>query len=116
MRALRDLKRDLPGAANNRRKYLSSMFGWAMEYMPRLMKVNPARDVRRLKYESEGFHTWSADELARFEARHPVGTKAYLAVSLLLYTGVRRGDVVTLGRQHVKDGAAFCAWKAASAA
>ena len=33
-----------------------------------------------------------------------VGTKARLALALLLYLGVRRGGVVTLGRQHVKDG------------
>jgi len=36
--------------------------------------------------------------------RHPIGTKARLALALLLFTGARRGDVVTFGRQHVKDG------------
>jgi hypothetical protein len=30
VKRLRDLKKDLPGAANNRRKYLSAMFGWAV--------------------------------------------------------------------------------------
>jgi integrase len=104
VKTLRDLKKDKPGAANNRRKYLSSMFGWAIEQTPPLMKVNPARDVRRIRYESEGFHTWTADEFEQFEKRHPLGTKAHLALALLLYTGTRRGDMVTLGRQHVKDG------------
>jgi integrase len=105
VKALRDLKKGKPGAANNRRKYLSSMFGWAIEQTPPLMKgVNPARDVRRIKYETEGFHTWTPEEFAQFEQRHPLGTKAYLALALLLYTGTRRGDMVTLGRQHVRDG------------
>jgi integrase len=104
VKRLRDLKKGLPGAANNRRKYLSAMFGWAIESSPPLMKTNPARDVRRIKYASEGFHTWTADEVRRFEERHPVGTKARLALALLLFTGTRRGDMVTLGRQHVKDG------------
>jgi len=36
---------------------------------------------------------------ARYEARHPIGTKARLAFDLLLYTGVRRSDVVGLGPQ-----------------
>jgi integrase len=104
VKRLRDLKKDKPGAANNRRKYLSSMFGWAIEQTPPLMKSNPARDVRKIKYETEGFHPWTPDQFAQFEKRHPLGTKAHLALGLLIYTGTRRGDMVTLGRQHVRDG------------
>ena len=36
---------------------------------------------------------------SRYEARHAIGTKARLAFDLLLYTGVRRSDVVRLGPQ-----------------
>lgn len=36
--------------------------------------------------------------------RHPIGTKARLALALLLYTGQRRGDVVQFGRQHENAG------------
>ena len=68
------------------------------------MTSNPARDVRRLKYASAGFHTWTVEEVKQFEAKHPIGTKARLALALMLFLGVRRGDVVKLGRQHVKDG------------
>ncbi|MGB6445359.1 MAG: hypothetical protein WBF47_09260 [Xanthobacteraceae bacterium] len=99
---LRDRKVGMPGAANNRRKYLSAMFGYAVEH--KLMRMNPARDVRKVAYATSGFHTWSVDEVSQFETRHPIGTKARLALALLLYLGVRRGDVVTLGRQHVKAG------------
>jgi integrase len=97
---LMDRKADKPGAANNRKKYLSAMFGWAVRQ--RLMKANPARDAERASYATDGFHTWTVDEVRQFEARHPVGTKARLALALLLFTGARRGDVVTLGRQHIK--------------
>lgn len=51
-----------------------------------------------------GFHTWTEDEVSAFEAKRPVGTRQRLALDLLLYTGLRRGDVVRLGRQHVRDG------------
>jgi integrase len=102
IKMLRDRKAKTPGAANNRRKYLSSMFGWAVEHG--LLRLNPAREVRKVRYASAGFHTWTVEEVRQFEERHPVGTKARLALALLLYLGVRRGDVVTLGRQHVKDG------------
>jgi hypothetical protein len=60
--------------------------------------------VPHFKYETEGFHTWTPEEFSRFEARYPLGTKAYLALALLLYTGTRRRAMVTLGRQHVKTG------------
>jgi len=52
----------------------------------------------------EGFHTWTAEEIERFEERWQIGTRERLALVLLLYTGLARGDAVRLGRQHVKDG------------
>jgi integrase len=102
IRMLRDRRSDKPGAANNRLKYMSSMFSWAVER--NLIRANPARDVKPLRYQSDGFHTWSPSEVRQFEVRHPNGTKARLALALMLYLGVRRSDAVTLGRQHVRDG------------
>ena len=67
------------------------------------MKANPVRDVRRLRYVTEGFHTWTVEEVRRFEERHAIGTKARLALALLLYLGIRRGDVVRLW-QYIKMG------------
>lgn len=102
VKVLRDRKADRPGAANNRLKYLSSLFGWAVE--DGRASANPCRDVRRIKYQSHGYYTWTQDDVARFEAHHPAGSKPRLALALLLYTGARRGDVVTLGRQHIRQG------------
>ena len=48
------------------------------------MKTDPARDVRRIKYATEGFPTWTPDEVRQFQERHPIGTKARLALALLL--------------------------------
>src|SRR5262249_48172652 len=42
-------------------------------------------------------------EIATYEAKHPIGSKARLAMALGLYTSQRRGDVVKMGRQHIKD-------------
>jgi integrase len=102
IRVLRDRRADKPGAANNRLKYISSMLSWAVER--NLIRSNVARDVKPLRYATDGFHTWSPDEVKQFEAHFPVGTKARLALALMLYTGARRSDVVTLGRQHMRDG------------
>jgi integrase len=61
---------------------------------------DPTRDVRRIRYAKRPFTTWSEEQIAQFEARWPVGTRARLAFDLLLYTGQRRGDVIRLGPQH----------------
>ena len=38
-----------------------------------------------------------------FEAYHPIGSKARLAMALGLYTAQRRGDVLKMGRQHIRE-------------
>jgi integrase len=68
------------------------------------MEHNPAKDVPYIASNSQGFHTWTVEEVRQYEAVHPVGTTARLALALLLYTGQRRADVVGFGRQHVRDG------------
>jgi integrase len=102
IRVLRDRKAGLPEAANNRVKAVRRMFAWAIE--AELVTDNPARDVSYKRRPTEGHHTWSQEEIAQFEARHPVGSRARLALALLIYTGVRRSDLVLLGRQHVRQG------------
>jgi len=80
------------------------VFGWAMAEDVRGIERNPAHEVPYLKGKPGGFHSWTVEEVEKFEARHPIGTKARLAMALLLYTGQRRSDVVLFGRQHVRDG------------
>jgi integrase len=102
IRRLVELKSELPGAAANRRKHLSALCGWAVEhdYLP----MNPARDVSTVKSATGGFYTWTVADVGQFEARWPVGSKPRLALALLLFTGSRRQDMVTFGRQMVRDG------------
>jgi integrase len=69
------------------------------------LKENAAAGVERPKISSEGHRTWTEEDIAAFEARHPVGTKARLALALLLCTAQRVGDVLRMGRQHIRDGA-----------
>jgi integrase len=68
------------------------------------LRTNPAATVKLPSVKSDGFHTWSDDEIAQYEAHHPVGTKPRLALALLLYTAQRRSDVVRMGRQHIRNG------------
>ncbi len=103
VRMLRDQKADFPEAANARVKALRQVFKWAVE--AGRADRNPARDVPYLRPNNpEGIHAWSIEEVRQFEARHPIGTKARLALALLLYTGVRRSDAVRVGRQMERAG------------
>lgn len=102
LRVLRDRKADLPGAADNRVRALRGVFAWAMD--AELLISNPARDVKYIRGETEGWHSWTPEELQQFEERHAVGTKPRLALALLIYTGTRRSDVVRLGPPHVREG------------
>ncbi|WP_244513338.1 tyrosine-type recombinase/integrase [Devosia insulae] len=102
---LRDAKRGLPEAGNGRVKAIRAAFNWATLPEVGLMQVNPARDVKYFKsHNPDGHHTWTLEEVEQFERRHPLGTKAHLALALLLYTGQRRSDVVLFGRQHEREG------------
>ena len=60
--------------------------------------------VRSIKIRSDGIYTWSEDDIVAFEAMHPIGSRARLALALLLFTAQRRGDVIRMGRQHIRDG------------
>jgi integrase len=94
-----------PGAANNRKKYLSAMFAWGVKHRRQHVKSNPCRDAERVSYSTDGYHTWTIPEVNRYLERHPVGTKAALALGLMLFTGARSEDMITFGKQHITTGA-----------
>ncbi len=102
VRMLRDERADTPAAANQIVKMLRQVFAYAV--VVDLAKTNPAKEVPYLKSGTTGFHTWTIEEVYRFEVRHPIGTKARLALALMIYTGQRRSDIIQFGRQHVKNG------------
>jgi integrase len=91
-----------PAAANNWLRLVKVLMAIAVK--EGLRHDNPAAGIERIKRKTDGFHTWTEDEIATFEARHPIGTRARLALGLLLYTAQRRSDVVRMGRQHIRDG------------
>jgi len=103
---LRDEKAAFPEAANARIKALRQLFRWAKEYGH--ATANPAREAGYLKGNNpDGFKAWTEADVRQFEAHHPLGSKARLALDLALYTGARRSDLVRMGPQMERDGALF---------
>jgi integrase len=91
-----------PHAGNNFRKVMSQLFRWAVSVD--LVAVSPVEGANRNRIKTDGHHTWTLEEVARYQAHWPIGTKERLALDLALFTGLRRSDLAMLGRQHVREG------------
>lgn len=89
-----------PGSANNRLKRLRAL----MKYAIRLRWIKDDPTLEAEFYQGGEIHTWTADELARFEGRWPIGTRERLAYALHLYTGQRKSDVRKMGWGDIEDG------------
>ncbi len=92
-----------PAAANARLAILRLLMRFAVDRGWR--KDNPLDGIKKVRSTGGGFHTWTEEEIAAYEARWASGTRARLALALLLYTLQRRSDVIGMGRQHQKGGA-----------
>lgn len=86
------------GTANNVLKTVQRLMRWGLERGKR--KDDPTAGIKRLK-DKGGWLAWTDEDVSRFAERHAIGTRARLAMSLLLYTAQRRADVVGMGWQHV---------------
>ena len=91
-----------PFSANNFLKAMRGLFQWAKKAQH--IEIDPTEGVRGFPNKTEGFHAWTEEEITKFELRWPIGTRERLALAVLLYTGLRRGDASDLGRQHIRDG------------
>lgn len=90
-------------AATNLKKQLNRFF----RYMKKLgwIEANPVEDAENPgKTKLAGYHSWSEEEIAAFKRRHPLGTKARLALEIILWTWQRRGDASQFGPKHIVRG------------
>lgn len=90
-----------PEAAKNLMKRLRMILNYAVDI--RMIQQNPMRGMKGFISSGDGYHTWTDAEIAQFIERHPFGTKAYLALMLMLDTGQRRSDMVRMGWGDVAD-------------
>ncbi|WLA58524.1 tyrosine-type recombinase/integrase [Bradyrhizobium diazoefficiens] len=108
--ASRDKRSSTPGAADKLVKYLRVMFKWAIG--KKHAQHNPAIGVEKINSDSTGWHTWTPAEVDIYREHHKIGTKARLALELMLNVGARISDAARIGRQHEAEGwLKFVAWK-----
>jgi len=97
---LMQVRANKPDSANGLRRVLRKMMKVAVKLEWR--ENDPTLGVKKIKPKNKsGFHRWFDQEIAQFEARHPIGSKARLAMALGLYTGQARQDVVAMGEQYI---------------
>lgn len=97
-----DRRAATPFQAKNYLDAMRGLFRWAKTAQH--IEQDPTAGIVAHKPKTEGFPVWTEDEAAKFEAAWPIGTRERLAFDLAIYTGLRRGDLALLGRQHVRDG------------
>jgi integrase len=81
---------------------MRGLFKWA--HGAKLIKNNPTAGIANPPRRSgDGFIPWTEENVAAYERCWPLGTRQRVWLDVLLYTGLRRGDAVRFGRQHVRD-------------
>lgn len=92
-----------PNAAKSLEKDLARLFDLAVKLQ--WIKTNPVRLVDGVKVpKTAGFHSWTDEEIAQFQAYYPLGTMPRLALEIMLWTLLRRGDARLFGPAHRKNG------------
>jgi integrase len=91
---------DRPSARNNRLRMLAMLLNHAIEVGWR--SSNPASTIKKMRSNSQGFHTWTEAEINQFFDFYESGSTANTAVTLMLHTACARADAVKLGWQNVK--------------
>jgi integrase len=94
-----------PGQAQHFLNAMRALFRWAVKVQ--LVKTDPTAGIPApARRRDAGIRPWIEDDVAAYEKKWPIGTRQRVWLDVLLYTGLRRGDAVRLGRQHVRDGIA----------
>jgi integrase len=101
----KDRRAATPAQARNYLDALRGLFKWAKTAQH--ISVDPIDGVANPKRKKgPGFPVWTEDDVEAYCQRWPLGTKERVWLDVLLFTGLRRGDVVVIGRQHVRNGVA----------
>jgi integrase len=99
----RERRAKTPAQARNFLDAMRALFGWATE--ARYIKTDPTLGVKSPpRKKGPGFKPWTEADVEAYYRRWPLGTPERVWLDVLLYSGLRRGDAVRYGRQHVRGG------------
>jgi integrase len=105
IRASLERRAETPGQAQHFLNAMRALFRWALKMQ--LVRIDPTAGVAApARRRDAGIRPWTEEDVGAYEKRWPIGTRQRVWLDVLLYTGLRRGDAVRLGRQHIRDGVA----------
>lgn len=92
------VRRDVTDAASPEDRLKAWLFLCSYGLATGLLAAAPSQGVKARPRVARGRHApWTAEEVAAFRARWPVGTSGRAAMELLFWTGARIGDAVRIG-------------------
>lgn len=104
IQAIIDRKATTPGEANNVLKSLSVIFNYALRTLE-IIDKNPVHGISKLRTDHGGSKTWRQEHADQFRATWPLGSPQRTLFEIMWSTGLRIGDALRLGPQHItKDG------------
>jgi integrase len=99
----RDRRADRSEAAKSFMKAVRGLCAWAVE--ARYMSFDPSAGVKNPKSKKTGgFKIWEEAWVDKYYGRWPLGSKERVWIDVIMYSGLRRGDAVRYGRQHISGG------------
>jgi integrase len=87
-----------------RREWFKAIRALLRFAVPTMLKVDPTAGITVKVPKTRGHHSWTDDEIAQYRAHWALGTQQRLVLEFALETLSRRGEVVRLGPQHVRNG------------
>ncbi|WP_425040569.1 tyrosine-type recombinase/integrase [Primorskyibacter sp. S187A] len=94
-----DMWSETANAYNNALRAIKHLFSYAAKSWG--LRPNPAAMIAKKEVATDGFTPWSEDDLQRYFKHHQLGTKAHLAMMLLMRVAPRISDLVKLGPKHI---------------
>jgi integrase len=89
-----------------RRQWIKTLRGLMAYAVSIQMRADDPTSGFKVKYrQSDGIATWGEPQIEAFRQHHALGSRARLALELLLNTVQRRSDVIRMGRQHIRGDA-----------
>jgi integrase len=93
------------GKPSAKRDWVKTIRGLLQFAIPNMLASDPTEGISRIKLaKTKGHHTWTDEEIAQYRAHWPLGTQQRLVMEFALETASRKGEVVRLGPQHVRNG------------
>jgi integrase len=84
--------------------WLKTIRGLLQFAIPTLLQSDPTAGITVKRANTGGHHSWTDQEIAQYRAHWPLGTQQRLVLEFALETASRRGEIVRLGPQHVRNG------------